>query len=145
MNHQMPNMRDMYINDQNMMGQGRSHNVMGQGRSHNMMGQKMSHNMNGQEMQSRMRDMHRENQALGPNQYFKEDNMGNYVYAYEDQFTKKKEEGNHLGDVQGHYAYTMPNGLQRQVDYVADNNGFRVRDNADPARIKRSSEPDLVQ
>merc|ERR1711962_1478764 len=39
----------------------------------------------------------------------------------------------------------MPNGLQRQVDFVADNNGFHVRDNADPARIKRSSEPDLVQ
>merc|ERR1719391_493093 len=39
----------------------------------------------------------------------------------------------------------MPNGLQRQVEFVADNNGFHVRDNADPARIKRSSEPDLVQ
>merc|ERR1712168_2950 len=71
--------------------------------------------------------------------------MGNYVYAYDDQFAEKKEEGNLRGDVKGQYTYTMPNGLQRQVDFVADNNGFHVRDNADPARIKRSSEPDFVQ
>merc|ERR1719334_185421 len=96
-------------------------------------------------MKSNMRDMHRQNQVVNPNHYFKEDDMGNYVYAYDDQFTEKKEEGNHLGDVQGHYAYTMPNGIQRQVNYIADNNGFHVRDNADPARIKRSSKPDLVQ
>merc|ERR1719385_368133 len=96
-------------------------------------------------MKSNMRNMHRQNQVVNPNQYFKEDDMGNYVYAYDDQFTEKKEEGNHLGDVQGHYAYTMPNGIQRQVNYVADNNGFHVRDNADPARIKRSVEPDLLR
>merc|ERR1719381_357999 len=71
--------------------------------------------------------------------------MGNYVYAYNDQLSEKKEEGNLRGDVKGHYAYTMPNGLQRQVKYVADNSGFHVRDNADPARIKRSSEPNLLQ
>merc|ERR1719187_2139105 len=118
---------------------------MGQELSRNMMDQEMGHRMMGQEMKSNMRNMHRQNQVVNPNQYFKEDDMGNYVYAYDDQFTEKKEEGNHLGDVQGHYAYTMPNGIQRQVNYVADNNGFHVRDNADPARIKRSSEPDLVQ
>merc|ERR1711951_32737 len=75
----------------------------------------------------------------------KKDDMGNYVFAYDDQLTMRKEEGNNRGDVKGQYTYTMPNGLQRQVDFVADNNGFHVRDNADPARIKRSSEPDLVQ
>merc|ERR1711951_248648 len=75
----------------------------------------------------------------------KKDNMGNYVFAYDDQLTKRKEEGNNRGDVKGQYTYTMPNGLQRQVQFVADNDGFHVRDNADPARIKRSSEPDLVQ
>merc|ERR1712142_369827 len=136
MAHQRSNMRDTYMNNQHMMGQ-----ELGP----YMMDQEMSHRMMGQEMKSNMRDMHRQNQVVNPNQYFKEDDMGNYVYAYDDQFTEKKEEGNHLGDVQGHYAYTMPNGIQRQVNYVADNNGFHVRDNADPARIKRSSEPDLVQ
>merc|ERR1719365_143184 len=111
--------------------------------NHNMLSQDMSHNMIGQEMAT-MRDMQRQNQVM-PNQYIKKDNMGNYVFAYDDQLTKRKEEGNNHGDVKGQYTYTMPNGLQRQVEFVADNNGFHVRDNADPARIKRSSEPDLVQ
>merc|ERR1712002_438058 len=111
----------------------------------NMLGQDTGLKMMGQEMRSTLRDMHRRNQVVMPNQYIKKDNMGNYVFAYDDQLTKRKEEGNNHGDVKGQYTYTMPNGLQRQVEFVADNNGFHVRDNADPARIKRSSEPDLVQ
>merc|ERR1711962_592408 len=111
----------------------------------NMLGQDMSRNMMGQEMRSTLRDMHRQNQVVMPNQYIRKDNMGNYLFAYDDQLTKRKEEGNNRGDVKGQYTYTMPNGLQRQVEFVADNNGFHVRDNADPARIKRSSKPDLVQ
>merc|ERR1712142_1108815 len=40
----------------------------------------------------------------------------------------------------------MSNGVKRRVDYIADDNGFHIiQDNADPARIKRSSEPSLVQ
>merc|ERR1711962_1912106 len=160
MNHQMSNMRDMYMNNQdihasntmnpNVLGQDMSRNMMGQEMrsnmmNHNMLSQDMSRNRIGQEMRSTMRDMHRQNQVVMPNQYIKKDNIGNYVFAYDDQLTKRKEEGNNRGDVKGQYTYTMPNGLQRQVEFVADNNGFHVRDNADPARIKRSSEPDLVQ
>ena len=136
MNHQMSNKRDMYMNNQDMAS-----NMM----NPNVLGQDMSRNMMGQEMRSTLGDMHRQNQVVMPNQYIKKDNMGNYVFAYDDQLTKRKEEGNNHGGVKGQYTYTMPNGLQRQVDFVADNNGFHVRDNADPARIKRSSEPDLVQ
>merc|ERR1719309_650509 len=136
MNHQMSNMRDMYRNNQGMAS-----SMM----NPNMLGRDMSRNMMGQEMRSTIRDMHRQNQVDMPNQYIKKDNMGNYVFAYDDQLTKRKEEGNNHGGVKGQYTYTMPNGLQRQVDFVADNDGFHVRDNADPARIKRSSEPDLVQ
>merc|ERR1719495_608644 len=127
MNHQMSTMRDMYMNNQGMASS------------------MMNPNMIGQEMRSTIRDMHRQNQVVMPNQYIKKDNMGNYVFAYDDQLTKRKEEGNNHGGVKGQYTYTMPNGLQRQVEFVADNNGFHVRDNADPARIKRSSKPDLVQ
>merc|ERR1719391_1967670 len=138
MSPQMSNMRDMYMNNQGMTS-----NMM----NHNMLGLGMSRNMMGQEMGSDMRDMHRQNQAAMPMpiQYIKKDSVGNYVFGYDDQLTTRKEEGNNRGDVKGQYTYTMPNGLQRQVDFVADNNGFHVRDNADPARIKRSSEPDLVQ
>merc|ERR1712219_26308 len=113
--------------------------------SHNMMGQGMSHNMMGKEMRLNMRDMHRQNQDFGPKQYFKKDDMGNYVYSYNDQQSEKSEEGNNHF-TKGQYAYIMSNGVKRKVEYIADDNGFHIiKDNADPARIKRSSEPDLLQ
>merc|ERR1712002_1022999 len=117
--------------------------------SHNRMGQEMvESNMMGQEMRSNMKDVHRQNQAIGftaPNQYFVKDNFGNYVYSYNDQQSEKSEEGN-KESIKGQYAYIMSNGVKRRVEYIADDNGFHViRDNADPARIKRSTEPDLLQ
>merc|ERR1711962_462765 len=131
MNHQMSNVRDMYSNNQGMTS--------------NMMGQDMRVNRIGQEMRSNMRDMHKQTQAFAPNQYFVTDDSGNYVYSYNDQQSEKSEEGNNQF-TKGHYTYIMSNGVKRQVEYIADNNGFHIiRDNADPARIKRSSEPDLVQ
>merc|ERR1719295_757094 len=97
----------------------------------------------GQEMRSNMRDM--QNQAFGPNQYFVKDDFGNYVYSYNDKQSEKSEEGNNQS-IKGHYAYIMSNGVKRRVDYVADNQGFHIlRENADPARIKRSVKPDLIQ
>merc|ERR1719391_981905 len=123
------NMRDMYRNNQDMTS--------------NMVGQKMSHNMMGQDMRSNMRNM--QSQAFGPNQYFKKDDFGNYVYSYNDQQSEKSEEGNDQF-TKGQYAYIMSNGVKRKVEYIADDNGFHIiKDNADPARIKRSSEPDLLQ
>jgi len=117
--------------------------------SHNRMGQEMvERNMMGQEMSSNMKDVHRQNQAIGftaPNQYFVKDDFGNYVYSYNDQQSEKSEEGNNQS-IKGQYAYIMSNGVKRRVEYIADDNGFHViRDNADPARIKRSTEPDLLQ
>jgi len=140
MNHQMSNMRDMYRDNQDMHS-----NMMGQQMGRDMMGQQMGRNMMGQQMRSNMRDEHRQNQAFGPNQYFVKDDFGNYVYSYNDQQSEKSEQNN--GKVtKGHYAYIMSNGVKRRVDYIADDNGFHIiQDNADPARIKRSSEPSLVQ
>merc|ERR1711962_276003 len=144
MNHQMSNVRDMYSNNQgmtsNMIGQDMRVNRIGQEMGRNMMSQNM-----GQNMRSNMRDMHKQTQAFAPNQYFVTDDSGNYVYSYNDQQSEKSEEGNNQF-TKGHYTYIMSNGVKRQVEYIADNNGFHIiRDNADPARIKRSSEPDLVQ
>merc|ERR1719187_813564 len=116
----------------------------------NMRGQEvrpnmMSQNAMEQEMRSSVSDMHKQDQAFGPNQYFVKDDFGNYVYSYNDQQSEKSEQNN--GQVtKGHYAYIMSNGIKRRVEYIADNNGFHIiQDNADPARIKRSSEPALVQ
>merc|ERR1712142_1222238 len=106
-------------------------------------GQEMRHNMMGQDMRSNIRDM--QNQTFGPNQYFKKDDFGNYVYSYNDQQSEKSEEGNNQF-TKGQYAYIMSNGVKRKVEYIADDNGFHIiMDNADPARIKRSSEADLLQ
>jgi len=133
MNHEMSNMRDMYRDNQDMDSN------------------KMDHHIMGQEMSSNMRDMHRQNQASlvkgfsAPNQYFVKDDLGNYVYSYNDQQSEKSEEGN-AQSIKGQYAYLMSNGVERRVEYIADNDGFHIiKDNADPARIKRSAEPDLIQ
>merc|ERR1719348_2520422 len=141
----MFNMRDMYRDNQDMPSNMMHRNMMDQQMGRNMMGQETSRNMMDQEMRSNMRDEHRQNQAFGPNQYFVKDDFGNYVYSYNDQQSEKSEQNN--GKVtKGHYAYIMSNGVKRRVDYIADDNGFHIiQDNADPARIKRSSEPSLVQ
>merc|ERR1712142_926463 len=142
----MSNMRDMYTRDNQDMHSNMMHrNMMDQQMGRNMMGQEMGRNMMGQQMRSNIRDEHRQNQAFGPNQYFVKDDSGNYVYSYKDQQSEKSEQGNNQF-TKGHYAYIMSNGVKRRVDYIADNNGFHIiRDNADPARIKRSSDPDFVQ
>merc|ERR1719420_1581725 len=141
----MSNMRDMYRDNQDMSSNMMHRNMMGQQMGRDMMGQEMGRNMMGQQMRSNMRDEHRQTQAFGPNQYFVKDDFGNYVYSYNDQQSEKSEQNN--GKVtKGHYAYIMSNGVKRRVDYIADGNGFHIiQDNADPARIKRSSEPSLVQ
>merc|ERR1712184_29015 len=80
-----------------------------------------------------------------PHQYFVKDDFGNYVYSYNDQQSEKSEQGN-AQSIKGHYAYIMSNGVKRRGEYIADNDGFHIiKDNADPARIKRSSEPALLQ
>jgi len=137
MHPQASGMRNMYRDNHQMTS-----NMMNQ----NMMGQDMmDRSMMGQKMRSNMKDVHGQNQAFGPNQYFVKDNFGNYVYSYNDQQSEKSEEGNNQS-IKGHYAYIMSNGVKRRVDYVANNQGFHVlRDNADPARIKRSIEPNLIQ
>merc|ERR1712029_413229 len=136
LNRDMSNMRNIYRDNQNT-----GSNMIGQEMKPNMMGR----NMMGQEMRSNMRDMHRQNQAIVPNQYMVKDDFGNYVYSYNDQQSEKSEEGN-AQSIKGQYAYIMANGVKRRVEYIADNNGFHIiRDNADPARIKRSTEPDLLQ
>merc|ERR1712110_729971 len=116
----------------------------------NRMGQDMSPNMRGrimmgQESSSNIRDLHRQNQAFGPNQYMVKDDFGNYAYSYNDQHSEKSEERDGQS-IKGRYAYIMSNGVKRQVQYIADDKGFHIiRDNAIPARIKRSTDPDLIQ
>merc|ERR1712012_603880 len=99
-----------------------------------------------QQISTMRRTMYRDDQAMGPTQYFLLNKFGNYAYAYANQNSEKMEKGDQ-NSVKGHYAYIMSNGQKRRVDYIADNQGFHViRDDADNAgRFKRSVEPDLIQ
>merc|ERR1712213_294832 len=93
---------------------------------------------------SNMRNIYSNTQALGPNQYFQKDSFGNYAYGYSDLNSEKREEGNDQS-IKGSYSYIMSNGLNRQVDYIADDQGFHIlRDDADSSRIKRSAEPEVI-
>merc|ERR1712111_160612 len=137
MSRQMSNVRDMYRDNQDMTNNLMNRNRMGQ--------DMMDRNMMGQERRSDMRDMQRPNQAFTPNHYMVKDDFGNYAYSYNGKESEKSEERNGQS-IKGQYTYIMANGVKRRVEYIADNNGFHIiRDNADPARIKRSTEPDFIQ
>merc|ERR1719370_2349677 len=72
-------------------------------------------------------------------QYHKQDDFGNYAYGYANDNSEKQEIGNtQSGQVKGHYTYVDGNGLNRRVDYAADNNGFRAK--VDGVKIKREAE-----
>jgi len=140
MNSHRSNMRDMYRDNQDMASNMMNYNRMGQNMTPTMMKNKMMR----QEMSSNIKDT-QNHPAFSPNQYFAKDDFGNYAYSYNDQKSEKSEKGN-AQSIKGQYAYVMSNGVKRRVEYIADNDGFHIiRDNADPARIKRSSEPDLLQ
>jgi hypothetical protein len=67
---------------------------------------------------------------------------------------QQKEEGDAHGNKRGSYGYTDGHGIYRQVDYVADKNGFRASiktnepgtDNQDPADVNiHSSAPRYIE
>merc|ERR1719259_1000601 len=91
--------------------------------------------------------------VVNPNQYLEKDNFGNYAFGYSTQNSEMSEEGNSQSK-KGHFANIMADGKLRQVDYVADNQGFHIlRDTADNTGryIKREAEaeptvqPDLIR
>jgi len=75
-------------------------------------------------------------------QYHKQDELGNYAYGYVNQNSEKHEAGNSQLGVKGHYTYVDGNGLNRRVDYVADNQGFRASGDDVRRPIKRDADAD---
>merc|ERR1712168_212831 len=59
-------------------------------------------------------------------QYFKQDDSGNYAYGYSSGVSERYEVGNPQSGVKGHYTYVDSNGLNQKVEYVADDQGFRI-------------------
>jgi len=108
--------------------------------NHNNMQQQMS-------VQRTVSDVSHPKPVVSPNQYFLQDDFGNFAYGYSTQNSERAEEGNG-NTVKGHFANIMADGKLRRVDYIADDQGFHIlRDTADNTRrfIKREAEADNIQ
>jgi len=81
-------------------------------------------------------------QQFGIDQYYKRDDFGNYAYGYANGNSEKYEVGNPQGGVKGHYMYVDSNGLNQRVEYIADDQGFRIVGGEDK-RFKREAEPSM--
>merc|ERR1712156_1373004 len=98
-------------------------------------------------VQRTVSDMSHPKPVVSPNQYFLQDDFGNFAYGYSTQNSERAEEGNG-NTVKGHFADIMADGKLRRVDYIADDQGFHIlRDTADNTRrfIKREAEADNIQ
>merc|ERR1719167_851428 len=102
-------------------------------------------------VQQTVSDVSHPKPVVSPNQYFLQDDFGNFAYGYSTQNSERAEEGDG-NSVKGHFANIMADGKLRRVDYIADDQGFHIlRDTADNTGkyIKReaetSVEPDLLR
>jgi len=65
-------------------------------------------------------------------QFHAQDEFGNLNYGYANINSAKQEVGNTYGGVTGQYSYVDANGKLQKVQYIADDNGFRVADSRLP-------------
>merc|ERR1719284_2355808 len=63
--------------------------------------------------------------------FYKQDDFGNFAYGYNSGNSEQFVMGNPEEGVKGHYTYVDGNGLNRRVEYVADNEGFRIIKDSD--------------
>merc|ERR1719270_2378933 len=140
MDRQMSNMgMDGRMNNMGM--DGRMSN-MGMDRRMDSMDRHMSSNMRSNNMMGMDRQMYnndQQQQQFGIDQYYKRDDFGNYAYGYANGNSEKYEVGNPQGGVKGHYMYVDSNGLNRRVEYIADDQGFRIV-GKDGERFKREAD-----
>merc|ERR1711944_185209 len=103
----------------------------------------MSSNMRSNNMMGMDRQMYNndQQQQFGIDQYYKRDDFGNYAYGYANGNSEKYEVGNPQGGVKGYYTYVDSNNLNRRVEYIADDQGFRII-KEDGERFKREAEPE---
>jgi len=118
-----------------------------------MDGHSMSRHFSGvnvadRQMYAGMRMDNQVNQDQYP-QYYKQDDFGNYAYGYSNGVSEKYEVGNPQSGVKGHYMYVDSNGVSQKVQYVADDQGFRIVGKEDQPRqhnrFTRSIEPDMIR
>merc|ERR1712241_1573961 len=111
----------------------------------------MDRQMSGMRMGDRQMSMYNNDQTnkhgmdrqmnIGVDQYYNRDDFGNYAYGYANGNSEKYEVGNPQGGVKGYYTYVDSNNLNRRVEYIADDQGFRII-REDGERFKREAEAD---
>merc|ERR1712076_290149 len=133
MNNQMPsNMRDMHNRNSMSMYSNNMNN-----RHQNTM-----NNMNSNNMKKQM-TMKQTFVVEDRPAFYKQDDFGNFAYGYNSGNSEQFVMGNPEEGVKGHYTYVDGNGLNRRVEYVADNEGFRIIKDSDRSgmRFRREAEP----
>merc|ERR1719347_855298 len=117
-----------------------------------MSGMRMGdHQMSGMSMgNQQMSGRQQQQQVVDFPQYFKQDDSGNYAYGYSSGVSERYEVGNPQSGVKGHYTYVDSNGLNQKVEYVADDQGFRIvgkdeQPHQQHSRFTRSVEPDMMR
>merc|ERR1719357_1006561 len=150
-NQQMSGMRmgdqqmsGMRMGDQQMSGMSMADRQMS---GHQYADRQMSGmRMGNQQMSGRQQQQ----QVVDFPQYFKQDDSGNYAYGYSSGVSERYEVGNPQSGVKGHYTYVDSNGLNQKVEYVADDQGFRIvgkdeQPHQQHSRFTRSVEPDMMR
>merc|ERR1719357_1688988 len=150
-NQQMSGMRmgdqqmsGMRMGDQQMSGMSMADRQMS---GHQYADRQMSGmRMGNQQMSGRQQQQ----QVVDFPQYFKQDDSGNYAYGYSSGVSERYEVGNPQSGVKGHYTYVDSNGLHLEVEYVADDQGFRIvgkdeQPHQQHSRFTRSVEPDMMR
>jgi len=110
---------DMNMADRQMSGMNMPDHQMSNMMSDLIMGNQQMSMRNNQQMRNNQVDQ-------GVDQYYKQDDFGNYAYGYANGNSEKYEVGNPESGVKGHYMYIDSNGLSQKVEYVADDEGFRI-------------------
>merc|ERR1719499_1652470 len=114
------------------------------------------HNRNSMSMYSNnMNNMHQNNMNMNKQMtmkqtfgvedrpaFYKQDDFGNFAYGYNSGNSEQFVMGNPEEGVKGHYTYVDGNGLNRRVEYVADNDGFRIIKDSERSgmRFRREAE-----
>merc|ERR1719433_920363 len=147
MNNQMAsNMRDMHNRNSMSMYSNNMNNMHQNNMNMNNMHQNNMH-------QNNMNNMHSNNmnkqmtmkQTFGVEDrpaFYKQDDFGNFACGYNSGNSEQFVMGNPEEGVKGHYTYVDGNGLNRRVEYVADNDGFRIIKDSDRSgmRFRREAE-----
>merc|ERR1712226_85439 len=140
MNNQMPsNMRDMHNRNSMSMY---SNNMNNMHQNNMNMNNRHQNSMNSNNMKKQV-TMKQTFVVEDRPAFYKQDDFGNFAYGYNSGNSEQFVMGNPEKGVKGHYTYVDGNGLNRRVEYVADNEGFRIIKDSDRSgmRFRREAEP----